>query len=94
VRGSGRADRDRDHSSTDPNRVGLNLELEAIAAVAVGGTPLTGGRATVVGSLIGALIIQLLRFTLLSHGVAAAVALVVQAGIIIVAVALQRPGRA
>ena len=81
------------NSSTDPNRVGLNLELEAIAAVAVGGTPLTGGRATIVGTLIGALIIQLLRFTLLSHGVPAAVALVVQAGIIVVAVALQRSGR-
>ena len=81
------------NSSSDANRVGLNLELEAIAAVAVGGTPLTGGRATIVGTMIGALIIQLLRFTLLSHGVPAAVALVVQAGIIIVAVALQRSGR-
>ena len=81
------------NSSTDPNRVGLNLELEAIAAVAVGGTPLTGGRATIVGTMIGALIIQLLRFTLLSHGVPAAVALVVQAAIIIVAVALQRSGQ-
>jgi galactofuranose transport system permease protein len=40
--------------------------------------------------VIGALIIQLLRFTLLSHGVPAAVALIVQAGIIIAAVALQR----
>ena len=80
------------NSSSDASRVGLNVELEAIAAVAVGGTPLTGGRATIIGTLIGALIIQLLRFTLLSHGVSAAAALVVQAGIIIVAVALQRGG--
>jgi len=62
----------------------------AIAAVAVGGTPLTGGRATIVGTLIGALILQLLRFTLLSHGVPDAVALVVQAVIIVAAVFLQR----
>lgn len=80
------------NSSADANRVGLNLELEAIAAVAVGGTPLTGGRATIVGTLIGALIIQLLRFTLLSQGVSAEAALVVQAAIIIVAVAVQRGG--
>jgi galactofuranose transport system permease protein len=78
------------NSSSDANRVGLNAELEAIAAVAVGGTALTGGQATIIGTVIGALIIQLLRFTLLSHGVPAAVALIVQAGIIIAAVALQR----
>jgi galactofuranose transport system permease protein len=77
------------NSSSDANRVGLNAELEAIAAVAVGGTALTGGQATIIGTVIGALIIQLLRFTLLSHGVPAAVALIVQAGIIIAAVALQ-----
>jgi galactofuranose transport system permease protein len=78
------------NSSSDANQVGLNLELAAIAAVAVGGTPLSGGRATVVGTLIGALILQLLRFTLLSHGVPDAVALVVQAAIIVAAVFLQR----
>src|SRR5918997_4294401 len=78
------------NSSSDANRVGLNVELEAIAAVAVGGTALTGGQATIIGTVIGALIIQLLRFTLLSHGVPAEVALIVQAGIIIAAVALQR----
>jgi ribose/xylose/arabinose/galactoside ABC-type transport system permease subunit len=78
------------NSSSDANRVGLNVELEAIAAVAVGGTALMGGQASVIGTVMGAMIIQLLRFTLLSHGVAAQVALIVQAGIIIAAVALQR----
>jgi galactofuranose transport system permease protein len=78
------------NSSSDANQVGLNVELAAIAAVAVGGTPLSGGRATVVGTLIGALIMQLLRFTLLSHGVPDAVALIVQAAIIVAAVFLQR----
>jgi ribose/xylose/arabinose/galactoside ABC-type transport system permease subunit len=78
------------NSSSDANQVGLNVELAAIAAVAVGGTPLSGGRATVAGTLIGALILQLLRFTLLSHGVPDAVALVVQAAIIVAAVFLQR----
>ena len=55
--------------AADANLVGLGMELDAIAAVAVGGTLLTGGRATVVGTLLGALIIQLVRYTLLANGV-------------------------
>jgi ribose transport system permease protein len=70
------------------------MELDAIAAVAVGGTPFTGGKATVVGTLIGALIIQLLRYTLLANGVPDAAALVVKAGVIILAVWLQSRSRA
>ncbi len=50
----------------------------------------TGGRADVVGTLIGALIIQLVRYTLLANGVPDAAALVVKAGLIILAVWLQR----
>ena len=78
------------NSSSDPNNVGQLMELDAIAAVAVGGTPLTGGRASMVGTLVGALIIQLLRFTLVSHGVANATARIVIAGAIVLAVLLQR----
>lgn len=75
------------NSSSDANLVGLNMELDAIAAVAVGGT--TGGRVTIVGTLIGALIIQLIRFTLLAQGVPFAVAQVINAAIILVAVYIQ-----
>jgi ribose transport system permease protein len=78
------------NSAADANLVGLGMELDAIAAVAVGGTLLTGGRATVVGTLIGALIIQLVRYTLLANGVPDAAALVVKAAIIVLAVWLQR----
>jgi galactofuranose transport system permease protein len=81
------------NSSSDANVIGLGSELDAIAAVAVGGTALTGGKAYVVGTLIGALIIQLLRYTLLAHGIPDAAALVVKAGIIIVAVYVQRRQR-
>jgi len=82
------------NSSSDANLVGLNMELDAIAAVAVGGTPLTGGRANVVGTLVGALIIQLIRFTLLANGVPFAVAQLINAAIILVAVYLQRQRKA
>lgn len=78
------------NSSSDANLVGLNMELDAIAAVAVGGTPLTGGRATVVGTLVGALIIQLIRFTLITKGIPFAVAQVINAAIILVAVYVQQ----
>ncbi|MFL5734821.1 MAG: ABC transporter permease [Chloroflexia bacterium] len=78
------------NSSSDANLVGQDMELDAIAAVAVGGTALIGGRALIVGTLIGALIIQLIRYTLLVHGVPDAVARVVKAGIILLAVYLQR----
>jgi simple sugar transport system permease protein/ribose transport system permease protein len=79
------------NSSSDANLVGQNMELDAIAATAVGGTPLTGGRVTVIGTLVGALIMQLIRFTLLAHGIPDAVALTVKAVIIVAAVYLQRP---
>ena len=81
------------NSSSDANLVGLGMELDAIAAVAVGGTLLSGGRATVTGTLIGALIIQLVRYTLLANGVNDDVAKLVKAALIVVAVMLQRQGR-
>ena len=82
------------NSSSDANLVGLGMELDAIAAVAVGGTLLSGGRATVVGTLIGALIIQLVRYTLLANGVPDDVAKLVKAGLIVAAVWLQGQGKA
>ncbi len=78
------------NSSSDANVVGLGVELDAIAAVAVGGTALTGGKAYVTGTLIGALIIQLLRYTLLAHGIPDVAALVMKAAIIIAAMYVQR----
>ncbi|HKG26747.1 MAG TPA: ABC transporter permease [Thermomicrobiales bacterium] len=80
------------NTSADPNSIGVNMELDAIAAAAVGGTVLTGGRATVVGTLIGACIIHQIRYTLISHGVADGTTRIVVAITIILAVLLQRRG--
>lgn len=82
------------NSASDANLVGLGMELDAIAAVVVGGTLLTGGRATIIGTLMGALIIQLVRYTLLANGVPDPAALIVKAALIVVAVWLQRQSRA
>lgn len=81
------------NSASDANQAGLLMELDAIAAAVVGGTLLTGGKAPVFNVIIGALIIQLVRYTLLANGVPDAVALIAKAGIIIAAVYLQQNRR-
>ena len=78
------------NGASDANLNGLNMELDAIAATAVGGTSLNGGQASIVGTLLGALFIQLMRYTLLSIGVPYEFALVFNAAIILAAVYLQR----
>jgi len=78
------------NSASDANLVGLGMELDAIAAVAVGGTLLAGGRAYVLGTLLGACVIQLVRYTLLANGVPDSAALVAKAGLIIIAVFIQQ----
>ena len=81
------------NSASDPANVGQDMELNAIAAVAVGGTSLLGGRATIVGTFIGALIIQLTGYTLLTEGLSDATVRIVTAGAILGAVLLQRRSR-
>lgn len=80
----------RQGASDAPN-IGLNIELDAIAATVVGGTPLTGGRATIVGTLIGALIMQMITTSFNMNGIKYAWSLVIKAAIIIIAVYIQRP---
>ncbi|GAA4494453.1 ABC transporter permease [Actinoallomurus oryzae] len=72
--------------ASDPSSLGLLMELSAITAVVVGGTPLTGGRVRVLGTVAGALLIQLVRATLIKHDLADSVAQMVQAVIILAAV--------
>jgi ribose transport system permease protein len=78
------------NSASDANLVGLGMELDAIAAVAVGGTLLSGGRANIPGTLLGAFVIQLVRYTLLANGVPDAAGLVVKAVLIVAAVYIQQ----
>lgn len=73
-----------------PSTQGLLMELTAITAVVVGGTPLTGGRVRVVGTVAGALLMQLVSATLIKHNLPESTTQMVQAAIIILAVYLQR----
>ncbi len=78
-----------DAGSVDPDGLGQMLELDAITAVVVGGTVLTGGRFTLLGSLIGALLIQTLATTLIRQGMDSAYAPVPKALVILVVCLLQ-----
>ncbi|HEV2912447.1 MAG TPA: ABC transporter permease [Pyrinomonadaceae bacterium] len=77
--------------ASDAAKVGLYIELDAIAAVVVGGTPLTGGRATVAGTLIGALIMQVIATSFNMLLIPFSWSLVLKAAIILIAVYIQRP---
>jgi simple sugar transport system permease protein/ribose transport system permease protein len=78
------------NSASDANQTGQLMELDAISAAIVGGVLLTGGKAPILGAVLGAAIIQLVGYTLLANGVHDAVAMVAKAIIIIVAVYLQQ----
>jgi ribose transport system permease protein len=79
--------------ASDPSYIGLLMELSAITAVVVGGTSLNGGRVRVLGTVTGAILLQLLETTLVSHNAPDSVARMVEAVIIIAAVYVQRPSR-
>jgi len=70
--------------SADANNAGLLLELDAILAVTLGGTSLAGGKFSLVGSMIGALIIQTLTWTIYSLGVPPEVNMVVKSLVVFV----------
>ncbi|ARF18087.1 ribose ABC transporter permease [Sporosarcina ureae] len=69
---------------------GNMFELDAIAAVVLGGTSLTGGRGWIVGTLIGALIIGVLNNGLNLIGVSSFFQQVVKGAVILIAVLLDR----
>jgi len=75
--------------SADGNNAGLLLELDAILAVTLGGTALTGGRFSLVGSVIGALIIQTLTYAIYSMGVPPEINLVVKAVVVFLVMLMQ-----
>jgi len=79
--------------ASDAAKIGLNIELDAIAATVVGGTALTGGRATIFGTVVGALVMQVIATSFNMLLVPYAWSLVLKAAIILVAVYFQRPRR-
>ncbi len=77
--------------SADANNIGLNLEMDAILAVALGGNVLGGGKFSLMGSVIGAYTIQALTTTLYAMNVKADQLPVYKAIVVIIIVILQSP---
>jgi simple sugar transport system permease protein len=55
-------------SAANPNS-GTQYELEVIAMVVIGGTALTGGRGTIIGTVLGVLILRTMRDGIVFIGV-------------------------
>lgn len=70
--------------------LGQLAELDAIAAVVIGGTPMSGGKAHVLGTIVGALIMQMITLTCVMNNIPDEYAQVLKALIIVFAVFIQR----
>jgi simple sugar transport system permease protein len=78
-------------AAADANNAGLWIELDAILAVVIGGTPLTGGRFSIGGSVIGALILQTLKTTIFTIGIPSQANMVFEAAVVIIVCLIQSP---
>lgn len=79
-------------SAADANAAGVNIELDAILAVVLGGTSLMGGKFTLAGTVVGVFTIQTLTSTITFLGVPPAVTPVFKA-IVVILVCLSQSSR-
>lgn len=77
-------------SAGDPSTIGILIELDAIAAVVVGGTPLSGGKVSVAGTVMGALVMAVITATFIMNDLPFTYAQILKAVIILLAVYIQR----
>ena len=77
-------------SAGDPSTIGILIELDAIAAVVVGGTPLSGGKVSVAGTVMGALVMAVITATFIMNDLPFTYAQILKAVIILIAVYIQR----
>ena len=78
-------------TAADANNTGLFIELDAILAVVIGGTSLAGGRYSLLGTLVGALVIQTLVTTVYTVGIPPIATMVFKAAVVTVVCLLQSP---
>jgi ribose/xylose/arabinose/galactoside ABC-type transport system permease subunit len=77
--------------AADANNVALFIELDAILAVVIGGTSLAGGRYSLVGTVVGALVIQTLVTTVYTVGIPPIITMVFKAVVVTLVCLLQSP---
>ncbi|AGL17285.1 ABC transporter permease [Actinoplanes sp. N902-109] len=78
-------------ASADSNAAGNLIELDAILATVIGGTALTGGRFSLAGTVLGAVLIQTLNVTTVTLGVPVETTLLFKAIVVIVLCLAQSP---
>lgn len=78
-------------TAADANNTGLFIELDAILAVVIGGTALSGGRYSLAGTLVGALVIQTLVTTVYTVGIPPIATMVFKAAVVTAVCLLQSP---
>ena len=78
-------------TAADANNTGLFIELDAILAVVIGGTSLAGGRYSLLGTLVGALVIQTLITTVYTVGIPPIATMVFKAAVVAAVCLLQSP---
>ena len=76
-------------NSISPSDAGVFYELDAIAAVVIGGTALAGGRGSIWGTVLGALILGVINYMLNMLGISPYLQGLVKGGVILVAVLMQ-----
>jgi simple sugar transport system permease protein len=76
---------------SDAGTVGINIELDAILAVVIGGTSMNGGRFRLLGSVLGAILIQTMTTTILTKGVPVQYTQLVKAIVVVAVILLQSP---
>lgn len=80
-------------NSISSSNAGLNYELDAIAAVIIGGTAMSGGSGTIMGTVIGAIILGIVNNMLNMLGISPYLQGTVKGLVIISAVLIQRQKR-
>ena len=80
-------------ASMDSNTIGIDFEMFAIAAATIGGTNMRGGKARIVGSVFGAILMTLITMTVNYANITYEMANVLKAAVIVFAIALQSSNR-
>lgn len=76
--------------ASDANTLGKAIEMDAISAVAIGGTSMIGGKPNIVGTIFGVIIIQVLTTMVNMNNISYQYSLVLKAIVIVVALYGQR----
>jgi ribose/xylose/arabinose/galactoside ABC-type transport system permease subunit len=69
----------------DPFKTGVDMEIDAIAAVVIGGTNINGGYPNIIGSVCGAFLLVLITMMCNMNNITYSIALMIKAGIIVFA---------